>query len=45
MTVRSWLDHLRADRYRRRAGILVGAAVGLAVAQVHWVGLRGRPAG
>lgn len=39
MTAAAWLDHLRADRYRRRAAILAGAAVGLAVAQLHWIGL------
>lgn len=39
MSVIGWLDHVRADRSRRRAVMLVGAAVGLAVAQVHWFGL------
>jgi len=39
VTVLSWLDRVRADRDRRRAAILVGAGVGLAVAQLHWAGL------
>lgn len=39
MTAVAWLAHVRDDRYRRRAVMLVGAAVGLAVAQFHWLGL------
>lgn len=39
MTALSWLRRVRADRHHRRAALLVGAAAGLAVAQVHWLGL------
>lgn len=33
------LDALRADRLRRWTAVGVGAAVGLALAWVHWLGL------
>jgi hypothetical protein len=39
MTALAWLHRVRADRDHRRAAILVGAAAGLAAAQVHWLGL------
>lgn len=39
MSAVAWLDRVRADRYRRRAAALGGVAVGLAVAQLHWLGL------
>lgn len=34
-----WLAELRADSYRRRLALLLGVAVGLALAWLHWSGL------